>query len=106
MKKSVIAAQNAGIHGEKETKIYVKMLSKKSITECQLAVAMSKFDENSKCHFFDIECQYPITEDALIDLLEDTEEGEVISKIPEMGDLVCTNYLLATLIDMIAKKLE
>ena len=64
MKKSVIAAQNADTHGEKETRIYTR--------------AMSKFDENLKCHFFDIECQYPITEEALKDLLEDTEEGKVI----------------------------
>ena len=65
---------------------------------------MPKFDENTKCHFFDNECQYPIPEDVLIDLLEDAEEGELITTIPEMGDPTCTNCLLATLIAMIAEK--
>ena len=78
---------------------------KRFINDSLVVAGMSKFDENSKCHFFDIECQYPITEDVLIDLLEDTEEGEVILKIPEMGDLACNNCLLATLIEIVAQKL-
>ena len=34
---------------------------------------MPKIDENSMCHFFDSECQYPIPEETLLDLLEDEE---------------------------------
>ena len=65
---------------------------------------MPIFDENSICHFFDIECQYPISEEVLVDLLEDAEEGEIITTIPEMDGLMCTNCLLATLIEMFAQK--
>ena len=66
---------------------------------------MPKIDENSTCHFFDIECQYPIPEEALLILLED-EESEIIYQIPSNDDPICTNCLLATLIDLLAQILK
>ena len=67
---------------------------------------MPKFDENSICHFFDVECQFPIPEYVLKARLEDAEEDETITKIPEVDDPICTNCLLATMIDLLAQKLK
>lgn len=64
-----------------------------------------QFDENSTCHFFDVECQFPIPEDALKEIQE-AEEDDVIAMIPAMDDLMCTNCLLATMIDLLAQKLK
>ena len=66
---------------------------------------MPKLDENSTCHFFDAECQYPIPEDTLKELLME-EEGDIITQIPAMDDPICTNCLLATLIELLAQKLK
>jgi hypothetical protein len=57
-------------------------------------------------HFFHYECVYPIPESALKDLLEDTEKDEVISMVPSIDDTLCTNCLLATLIELINLKLN
>lgn len=65
---------------------------------------MPKLDENSTCHFFETECQYPIPEETLKELLE--EDMDYISQIPEKDDPICTNCLLATLIDLLAVKLK
>jgi hypothetical protein len=40
------------------------------------------------------------------ELLEDAEEDEVISMVPAMDDLMCTNCLLATTIDLLAQKFK
>ena len=66
---------------------------------------MPKLDENSTCHFFDVECQYPIPEDTLLALFED-DEVDIIYKIPTMDDPICTNCLLVTMIDLLAQKLK
>ena len=66
---------------------------------------MPKLDENSMCHFFDAECQYPIPEETLKELLEQEEAG-FITQIPAMDDPICTNCLLATMIDLLAQKLK
>ena len=66
---------------------------------------MPKLDENSTCHFFKVECQYPIPEDTLKELLEE-EEADLITQIPTMDDPICTNCLLATMIDLLAQKLK
>ena len=65
---------------------------------------MPKLDENSTCHFFETECQYPIPEETLKELLE--ENADYISQIPEMDDPICTNCLLATMIELLAQKLK
>ena len=63
---------------------------------------MPKFDENKKCNFFEYDCFYPIPEDVLKELLEDAEEEEVISMVPEIDTIMCTNCLLATLIEIMS----
>lgn len=65
---------------------------------------MPKLDENSICHFFDTECQYPIPEETLKELLEG--DIDYISQIPEKDNPICTNCLLATMIDLLAQKLR
>ena len=67
---------------------------------------MPKFDENNTCHFFDEECQFPISEQLLMELLEEAEEDELITQTPSKDDLICTNCLLATMIELLAKKLK
>lgn len=66
---------------------------------------MPKLDENSTCHFFDTECQFPIPEETLKELLEE-EDSDLITQIPALDDPICTNCLLATMIDLVAKKLK
>ena len=67
---------------------------------------MPKFDENTICHFFDDECQYPISEQLLIEFLEEADEDELITQIPSKDGLICTNCLLATMIELMAQKLK
>ena len=62
---------------------------------------MPKIDENKQCHFFELECLYPISKEELEIELEEAEEGEIISAIPVADSGMCTNCLLAQLIDQI-----
>ena len=64
---------------------------------------MPTFDEKLKCHFFDYGCYYPITKEILMEILGEPLESEVVSRIPPMDDPICTNCLLATLIEVIGR---
>jgi hypothetical protein len=66
---------------------------------------MPKLDENSTCHFFETECQYPIPEETLKESLME-ESADLITQIPSMDDPICTNCLLATMIELLAQKLK
>jgi hypothetical protein len=66
---------------------------------------MPKIDENVQCHFLDSECIYPIPEEELMELLENAEEVETIYAIPASDTNLCTNCLLATLMELINQKL-
>ena len=65
--------------------MYVHLI--RFINDSKFVIDMPKFDENSICHFFDVECQFPIPEDTLKELLEDAEKDEIITKIPAIDDL-------------------
>lgn len=68
---------------------------------------MPKLDENFKCHFFEYDCVYPIPEDVLKDALANWNEdldGDTLYRIPANNDPMCTNCLLATLIEIINLK--
>ena len=70
---------------------------------------MPKLDENIKCHFFEYDCAYPIPKDTLEEALEnwdEEEDGDTLYRIPIIDDHMCTNCLLATLIELINIKLK
>lgn len=56
-------------------------------------------DENTRCHFYDIDCYYPINESELMLLLKEMDEGDVISQVPSIDSGICTNCLLSQLLD-------
>jgi len=59
---------------------------------------MPKIDENTKCHFFDMDCYYPIDENELKTLLEELEEGDILSQVPSIDSSLCTNCLLSQIL--------
>ncbi|MFC1803620.1 hypothetical protein ACFL0D_06610 [Thermoproteota archaeon] len=67
---------------------------------------MPKIDENIQCHFLDTECVYPIPEDVLLEALENADEDETIHAVPAIDESLCTNCLLATLIELINQKIK
>lgn len=68
---------------------------------------MPKIDESTKCHFFEYDCVYPIPEKILRDALanwDDEIDGDTIYQIPLNDSNMCTNCMLATLIEIINLK--
>ena len=59
---------------------------------------MPKFDEETKCHFFEIECRFLISEEGLKNSLDDLEEQDVLSSRPYEYTGTCTNCLLAQIL--------
>lgn len=64
---------------------------------------MPRIDESTRCHFYDIDCYYPINEEDLKLLLEELEEGEILSQVPSMDSGICTNCLLSQVLDELHK---
>jgi hypothetical protein len=70
---------------------------------------MPKIDENIKCHFFEYDCVYPIPKKDLEDALANWDEemdGDTLHQIPVSDSAMCTNCMLATLIELINLKLK
>ena len=60
---------------------------------------MVKFREQTNCNFFPTqECEYPISEDVFKAAIEEAEEGETLSQVPEVDSPLCTNCLLSQLL--------
>lgn len=59
---------------------------------------MPKFDEETKCHFRDIECMFLISEEDLKNSLDDLEEEDSLSQRPYEYTITCTNCLLAQIL--------
>lgn len=65
---------------------------------------MPTFDEETKCHFFpDIECGFLISEEGLMNSLDDLDEGDSLASRPYEYTLTCTNCLLAKILDSVKK---
>jgi len=64
---------------------------------------MPRIDESTRCHFYDIDCYYPINEEDLRLLLEELDEGEILSQVPSMDSGICTNCLLSQVLDELHK---
>jgi hypothetical protein len=62
-------------------------------------VFMPKIDENTKCHFFKLNCYYPYTEDEIKQFLEEANEKDTIYAIPQRWNTECTNCLIAQILD-------
>lgn len=61
---------------------------------------MPTIDEQDYCHFFkDMKCRVLITEDQLKLLLEEADENGIISMIPSPDTSICTNCLIALLLE-------
>jgi len=70
---------------------------------------MPKIDENKKCHFFEYDCAYPIPKEELEELLAnwvENSDGDTLYQIPVIDSEMCTNCLLATLIELINLKMK
>ena len=66
-------------------------------------------DENIQCHFFDYDCAYPMPKEELDDALANWDEeidGDTLYQIPISDSTMCTNCMLATLIELINLKLK
>jgi len=59
---------------------------------------LPNFDEETKCHFRDIECMLLISEEDLKNSLGDLEEEDSLSQRPYEYTLTCTNCLLAQIL--------
>jgi len=62
---------------------------------------MPKFDEETKCHFFDEECRFLISEEDLKNSLDDIDEGDSLASRPYEYTITCTNCLLAKIFNLI-----
>ena len=64
---------------------------------------MPTFDEETKCHFFDVKCGFLISEEDLKHSLDDLDEGDSLASRPYEYTLTCTNCLLAKILDSFKK---